>query len=275
MPVWLSLCTQPPSHMGWPTVHKQETATVPTTTLHAPTANTGQPATQPADPERFDLPYRLLRLRSTRDLERDQMVWFRAMGVHGTELQQAFVVEAGGPCLKLGLPGACPRGTMGGRYGFRSHIVRQAQQFDGVVHLAHTPRLWRLQERQHVRVSTMEDVRYVPTQEARLLARMLTGRDFPHTDQLDGRLADLSGGGCAIRARGDAPANEFMLLWFNFLQQRQPVEVPAQIVGVSRLALNDEPMHRVHLKFRHLNGDTQRAIVRYVFERQLRSPMHQ
>jgi len=262
---------------------------VATTTTHTPTT-TPQPATPQAEPHRLDLPYRLLRLRSTRDLERDQMVWFRAMGARGTELQQAFVVDAAGPCLKIGLPGACPRGTMGfqeqpvevalyrfndGRYGFRSHIVRQSEVFDGVVHLAHTPRLWRLQERQYVRVSTLEDVRYVTTQEARLLARMLTGRDFPRMDELDGRLADLSGGGCAVRVRGAAPKGEFMMLWFGFLQQSQPAEVPAQIVGVNRLALNDEPMHKVHLKFRHLSGDTRRAIVRYVFERQLRSPMHQ
>ena len=237
--------------------------------------------------EETPAPYRPLRLRSTREMSADQVVWVKPVGAPDSDVQEATVLKCARDCLVAAVHGATPMGSLpydeedvdvqfarydDACYRFRTRVMKIAQTLDGVVCLAHSDRLLRRQARQYVRVSMEGHARFAPTTEHRLLARMLTGRSAPRREQCVGRLVDLSGGGCAVRTRIATPDTEFMLLWFDLFPGEPLVEAPAEVAGAEEVGANDAPQNLIHLRFRHIAESVRQTIIQYVFDRQLHAP---
>lgn len=239
-------------------------------------------------------PCRQRALRDSLDIELGQIVHIQAAGSGPGAVQTARLMNATDRFLVLSLQGKWSpgrgratafepprRGTevevmfnreADARYRFGSKVLKVAESLEGVFCLAHVPKMTRVQSRRFLRVPVSNQVVFTPVSESHLLARTLTGYHTPGREHRQGRMVDISGGGCGLRLNTSVVEGDYLLLLLDFIREDELIKAPAQIRRFYRIDGTHGPSFKAHLMFRHIPESLRRQIVKFAFDRQLHSP---
>ena len=134
----------------------------------------------------------------------------------------------------------------------------------GIIEFGHTLDVKRNQLRQHVRVDTSLPIKF----------RLIRTVDFDKSDikkgeTIDGKMADISGGGVSFLCSQSCKPGDLVSVSFN-MQNDRISSISAKVIRISLQEgkEKDTLIYRHHIQFSSISPGERDKIVKYIFERQ-------